>query len=87
MGWIIAILVGALVGWLASIIMKTDSQQGPIANILIGIIGAALARWLFADVLGIGGASAGTLSIMGIVWGLIGAVVLIFLLKALRVLK
>jgi uncharacterized membrane protein YeaQ/YmgE (transglycosylase-associated protein family) len=67
--------------------MKTDSQQGPIANILIGIIGAALARWLFADVLGIGGASAGTLSIMGIVWGLIGAVVLIFLLKALRVLK
>jgi uncharacterized membrane protein YeaQ/YmgE (transglycosylase-associated protein family) len=87
MGWIIAILVGALVGWLASIIMKTDSQQGPIANILIGIIGAALARWLFADVLGIGGASAGTLSIMGIVWGLIGAVVLIFLLKALLVLK
>jgi uncharacterized membrane protein YeaQ/YmgE (transglycosylase-associated protein family) len=87
MGWIIAILVGALVGWLASIIMKTDSQQGPIANILIGIIGAALARWLFADVLGIGGTSAGTLSIMGIVWGLIGAIVLIFLLKALRVLK
>jgi uncharacterized membrane protein YeaQ/YmgE (transglycosylase-associated protein family) len=87
MDWIIAILVGALVGWLASIIMKTDAQQGPIANILIGIIGAALARWLFGSVLGIGGAAAGTLSLMGIVWGLIGAVVLIFILKALRVLK
>jgi uncharacterized membrane protein YeaQ/YmgE (transglycosylase-associated protein family) len=87
MGWIIAILVGALVGWLASIVMKTDAQQGPIANILIGIIGATLARWLFADVLGIGGATAGTLSVMGILWGLIGAVVLIFILKAVRVLK
>jgi uncharacterized membrane protein YeaQ/YmgE (transglycosylase-associated protein family) len=87
MGWIIAILVGALVGWLASIVMKTDAQQGPIANILIGIVGATLARWLFGDVLGIGGAAAGTLSISGILWGLIGAVVLIFILKAVRVLK
>jgi uncharacterized membrane protein YeaQ/YmgE (transglycosylase-associated protein family) len=87
MGWIVAILVGALVGWLASIIMKTDAQQGPIANILIGVVGAALARWLFADVLGIGGAAAGTLSLMGVIWGIVGAVVLIFLLKALRVLK
>ena len=87
MGWIIAILVGALVGWLASIVMKTDAQQGPIANILIGIIGATLARWLFGDVLGIGGVAAGTLSLMGILWGLIGAIVLIFILKAVRVLK
>ncbi|MGL4611552.1 MAG: GlsB/YeaQ/YmgE family stress response membrane protein [Trueperaceae bacterium] len=87
MSWIIAILVGALVGWLASIIMKTDSQQGPIANILIGVVGAALARWFFADVLGVGGTAAGTFSIMGIVWGIIGAIVLIFLLKALRVLR
>jgi uncharacterized membrane protein YeaQ/YmgE (transglycosylase-associated protein family) len=87
MDWIIAILVGALVGWLASIIMKTDAQQGPIANILIGIVGAALARWLFGSVLGIGGTAAGTFSLMGVVWGLIGAVVLIFILKALRVLK
>jgi uncharacterized membrane protein YeaQ/YmgE (transglycosylase-associated protein family) len=87
MGWIIAILVGALVGWLASIIMKTDAQQGPILNIVIGIVGATLARWLFGDVLGIGGTAAGTLSITGILWGLIGAVVLIFILKAVRVLK
>lgn len=87
MGWIIAILVGALVGWIASLIMKTDAQQGPIANILIGVIGAALGRWLFADVLGIGGAAAGSLSIAGILWGILGAIILIFLLKALRVLR
>jgi uncharacterized membrane protein YeaQ/YmgE (transglycosylase-associated protein family) len=87
MDWIIAIIVGALVGWLASIIMKTDAQQGPIINILIGIIGAALARWLFGSVLGLGGTSAGSFSILGVVWGLIGAVILIFLLKGLRVLR
>jgi uncharacterized membrane protein YeaQ/YmgE (transglycosylase-associated protein family) len=87
MGWIIAILVGALVGWIASLIMKTDSQQGPIANILIGVIGAALGRWLFADVLGIGGTTAGQLSLSGILWGVLGAIILIFVLKALRVLK
>ncbi len=87
MGWIVAILVGALIGWLASIIMKTDAQQGPILNIVIGVVGAALGRWLFSDVLGIGGAVAGSFSVMGVLWGIIGAVVLIFILKAVRVLK
>jgi uncharacterized membrane protein YeaQ/YmgE (transglycosylase-associated protein family) len=87
MDWIIAILVGALVGWLASLVMKTDAQQGPVANILIGIVGAALARWLFGSVLGVGGATAGSFSLLGVLWGLIGAVVLIIILKGLRVLR
>ena len=87
MSWIIAILVGALIGWLASLVMKTDSQQGPILNILIGIVGGSLGRWLFSDVLGIGGATAGSLSLAGILWGVLGSVVLIFLLKAVRVLR
>ena len=58
MDWIIAILVGALIGWLASVVMKTDARQGALANIVIGIVGSALGRWLFGDVLGIGGAVA-----------------------------
>lgn len=86
MDWIVAILVGALIGWLASLVMGTDARQGAIANILIGIIGSALGRWLFADVLHIGGAAAaGSFSIIGILWGVLGAIVLIFLLRALRV--
>lgn len=85
MDWIIAILVGALIGWLASLVMGTDARQGAVANILIGIIGSALGRWLFGDVLNLGGAAAaGSFSIMGIVWGVLGAVVLIFLLRAIR---
>jgi uncharacterized membrane protein YeaQ/YmgE (transglycosylase-associated protein family) len=88
MGWIIFILVGAVIGWLASSVMGTDEQQGALANIAIGIVGSLLGSWLFGSVLGIGGASvAGTLSVWGIIWGVIGAVVLIAILKALKILK
>lgn len=82
MNWIIAILIGAFIGWLASIVMKTNSTQGPFANILIGIIGASLGRWLFGDILNIGGATiAGSFSMIGIFWGVIGAALLIGLLR------
>ncbi|RXZ45289.1 GlsB/YeaQ/YmgE family stress response membrane protein [Crenobacter cavernae] len=88
MGWIITIIVGGLIGWLASKIMSTDAQQGIIANILVGIVGAALGRWLFADVLGIGSAgAAGAFSLTGLLFGVLGAVVLIFLLKLVGVFK
>ena len=88
MGWIITILVGAVIGWLASMMMNTDKQQGALANIAIGIVGSLLGSWLFGTVLGFGGASgAGTLSVWGIIWGVLGAVVLIAILKALKVLK
>lgn len=88
MDWIILIIVGALIGWIASKIMATDEQQGAIANVIVGIVGALLGRWLFADLLGIGGAAAaGTLSFAGVIWGIIGAIVLIAILKALKVLK
>ena len=82
MDLIVALLVGALIGWVASLIMKTDEQQGALANIIIGIIGAGLGRWLFADVLGLGGAaSAGSFNLVGLFWGVVGAVVLIAILK------
>lgn len=88
MEWIIAIVIGALIGWVASLIMRTDEQQGAIANILIGIVGSLLGRWLFADVLGIGGAtSAGAFSLAGLFWGVVGAVILIGLLRAVNVLR
>ena len=88
MSWIITILVGALCGWLASMIMKTDAQQGAVANILIGIVGSILAQALFGNILNLGGDVAGSgFSFWSIVWGVVGSVVLIAILKALRVLK
>jgi len=88
MGWIIIILIGALIGWIASMIMNTEEQQGALANIVIGIVGSLLGSWLFGSVLGIGGAAvAGTLSLWGIIWGVVGAAVLIAILKALKIYK
>lgn len=89
MSWLITILVGALCGWLASMIMNTDGQQGAVANILIGIVGSLLAQAVFGNMLGIGGAdvAGGGFSFWSIVWGVVGSVVLIAVLKALRVLR
>ena len=88
MDWIVVIIVGALIGWLASMFMKTDAQQGLITNILIGFGGAALGRWLLGDVIGLSGAqAAGAFSIAGVFWGVVGAAILIGLLRALRVVR
>jgi uncharacterized membrane protein YeaQ/YmgE (transglycosylase-associated protein family) len=88
MSVLITILVGGLIGWLASIVMRTNAQQGILLNILVGVAGAALGRWLFGDVFGIGGAyAAGTFTLRGLLWGVGGAAVLILGLKAIRLLK
>ena len=68
--------------------MKTDGQQGAVANILIGIVGSLLAQFLFGNLLHIGGNVAGSgFSFWSIIWGVVGSVVLIALLKAMRVLR
>lgn len=86
MGWIATIIVGGIIGWLASLVMKTDAQQGILLNVVIGIVGSVLGRWLFADVLGIGAAwSAGSFSIAGLLFGVLGAAILIAILKAVKI--
>ncbi|KKP87878.1 MAG: hypothetical protein UR93_C0029G0004 [Berkelbacteria bacterium GW2011_GWA2_35_9] len=88
MGWIVTIIVGGVIGWLASMMMNTDEQQGALANVGIGIVGSLLGAWLIGDVLRVGSAtSAGSLSIWGVIWGVVGAIVLIVILKAFKVLK
>jgi uncharacterized membrane protein YeaQ/YmgE (transglycosylase-associated protein family) len=86
MSWIIAIIVGGLIGWIASLIMSTDSQQGIVVNIVVGIVGSILGAWLFGNVLGIGSAeNAGTWSLWGIIWGTVGAVILVAILRIFKV--
>lgn len=88
MEWVIIIIVGAIIGWIASLIMGTDAQQGLLWNIVIGIVGALLGQWIFGTILKIGtAAAAGGFSFWGILWGVVGAAILIAILKALRVLK
>jgi uncharacterized membrane protein YeaQ/YmgE (transglycosylase-associated protein family) len=82
MGWILTLVIGGIVGWLASIIMKTNAQMGLIANVVVGVVGSALGFWI-AGLLGI----APTGGILRFVIALIGAVVLIFVLGKLGVFK
>ena len=81
MDLIITLIVGGIIGWLASIIMKTNAQMGLLAKVIVGIVGSRFGYWL-AGVLGI--AAAGPLR-----WiiGVLGAVALIGILKALNVFK
>ena len=82
MNWIITLVIGGIIGWLASLVMKTDAQMGIIGNVIVGIIGSSLGFWL-AGVLGIGAGNA----IGAYLIAVAGAAVLIGLLKALGVLR
>jgi uncharacterized membrane protein YeaQ/YmgE (transglycosylase-associated protein family) len=81
MDTIIWLVIGGVIGWLASILMKTNAQMGIIANVIVGIIGAALGGWL-AGVLGIATAGA-----MTYVVAVVGAALLIAILRALGIFK
>ena len=83
MDWIVTLLVGAFIGWLASMLMRTNAQMGVLLDILVGIVGAALGRWFFGGLLGFESAhNAGQLSLGGVLWGTLGAVLLVAVLKA-----
>ena len=84
MGFIIWLVVGGLIGWLASIIMKTDAQQGIILNIVVGIVGAFLGGWLIGPLLGAGSINAGDFSILGLIASLLGAIILLAIVKLIR---
>ena len=83
MEYIYAIVAGAVIGLVAAALTRT--REGWLANIIVGIVGSVLAKWIFGDLLGIGGvATAGGLSLYGILWGAAGAVVLLLVLKSLN---
>lgn len=83
MGIIVWLIVGGIVGWLASLIMKTDAQQGIILNVVVGIIGALIGGWLIGPLLGSGSINEG-FSIMSVVVSLIGAIILLAIVNLFR---
>ena len=82
MSLIISLIIGGIIGWLASIVMKTNAQMGWIANVLVGIVGSAIGFWV-AGLLGL--AAAG--GIARFLVAIAGAVLLIVILQALGVFK
>lgn len=84
MNIIIWLIVGGLIGWVASMLMGTDGRQGLLLNVVVGIVGAALGGWMFGSYFGASTINEGNLSISGIIVSLLGAVVLIGALKLFR---
>ena len=80
MGIIVWLIVGGICGWLASMIMRTDAQQGVILNIVVGIVGAFLAGLL----LGGGNINQDPLDITNILYSLLGAVILLAIVNLVR---
>jgi len=82
MGWIASLIIGGVVGWLASLIMKTDAQMGVFANVVVGIVGSMLGFWV-AGLIGISAAG----PVGRFVVALAGAVLLIFILGKLGIFR
>ena len=84
MSFIIWLVIGGLVGWLASVVMRTDAQQGIVLNIVVGIIGALLGGWLLSPLLGSATINQGDFSLSGLLVSFLGAVILLAIVNLIR---
>ena len=81
--FILWIVMGALIGWIASMIMRTDAQQGPLLNIIVGIVGSLLGGWLLSPLFGIP-SDLTTFSIPSLLIALLGAIILLAIINLFR---
>lgn len=84
MNFIIWLVVGGVIGWIASMMMKTDGQQGIILNIVVGIIGALLGGYFLAPMFGTGTINANDFSLPSLLVSLGGAVILLAVVNLFR---
>jgi uncharacterized membrane protein YeaQ/YmgE (transglycosylase-associated protein family) len=82
--FIIWIIVGGLIGWIASIVMRTDAQQGLLLNIIVGIIGAFLAGLVLTPLFGVGSINQGDFSLPSLLISLLGAIILLAIVNLFR---
>lgn len=81
---IIWLIVGGVIGWIASMVMKTNAQQGKLLNVVVGVVGALLAGWLLSPMLGQGTINQGDFSLGSLVISLVGAIILLFIVNLIR---
>jgi uncharacterized membrane protein YeaQ/YmgE (transglycosylase-associated protein family) len=82
--FIIWIVVGGILGWLASLVMKTDAEQGMILNVVVGIIGAFLGGWLLSPLFGTGTINSNDFSVTSLLVSFLGAVILLAIVNLFR---
>lgn len=84
MNIIIMLIVGGILGWLASLVMRTDAQQGMILNVVVGIVGAVLAGFIITPLLGGSPITEGAFDIRSLFVSFLGAVVLLAIVNLIR---
>ena len=83
MGWIVALIVGGVAGWLASLLMNRDASMGIVLNIVVGCVGSVIGNWIAGPLLGLSG-SVQEFSIRGLIVAVIGAVVLLGIVNLIQ---
>jgi uncharacterized membrane protein YeaQ/YmgE (transglycosylase-associated protein family) len=84
MNLILWLIIGGLIGWIASRIMRTDAQQGIFLNIVVGIVGALLAGFLLSPLFGIGTINQSNFSLPALLVSLLGSIILLAIVNLFR---
>jgi uncharacterized membrane protein YeaQ/YmgE (transglycosylase-associated protein family) len=84
MNFIIWIVLGGIIGWLASIVMKTDAQQGYFLNIVVGIVGALIGGWVVSPLIGSSTINQDNFSLPSLIVSFIGAIILLAIVNFIR---
>jgi uncharacterized membrane protein YeaQ/YmgE (transglycosylase-associated protein family) len=84
MNFIIWLVVGGVIGWLASMLMRTDGQQGLILNVVVGIVGAMLGGWLISPLVGVATINQNNFSLPALGVSFVGAVILLAIVNLFR---
>jgi uncharacterized membrane protein YeaQ/YmgE (transglycosylase-associated protein family) len=84
MNFIIWLIVGGIVGWVASIVMGTNGQQGVLLNVIVGIVGAFVAGLVLSPLFGIATINQNNFSLPGLLVSLVGAIILLAVVGLLR---
>lgn len=84
MNIIIWLIVGGLLGWVASMVMRTDARQGIFLNVVVGIVGAVLGGWFLSPVVGVSTINQGDFSMASLVVSLVGAAALLAIVNLVR---
>ena len=84
MNFLLWIIIGGILGWIASIIMHTNAQQGLVLNIIVGIVGALVAGFLLTPLFGIGTINQNNFSLPALLVSLLGAIILLAIVNLFR---
>ena len=84
MNFLVWLILGGVIGWLASMVMRTNDQQGMILNVIVGVVGAMIAGWFISPLVGIGTINQNDFSMPAMFVSFVGSVILLAIVNLLR---